>query len=666
MKSEVGLLEKPYREAYEINAALAWGTVAVGIIIFQYTTIPPEQRWSGLALSVVFASLVLGAYRFMQALKVWFKRVKLFGGNITVMEPDDYLKLALSKPGYLYLGQGFEWTNDHAQLASDMQKANLEHYRPPKLSFAIHNILYGTNINYKENPEERFKGKTWIHGLGLKERPLFWRLDDTAGNNVIPGTTGAGKTRLYETLVTQLIHQNPKDCVIIFDPKGDFELFQRVFRECQRAGREDDFVYFSSAHTKYSCKVDPLKNWAEVSEIASRIESILPSDGGGGDSFTKFAWDVINAIAGAFVFMGIRPSLVMLTDIVDTSPDELVKDCIMKHLEECEVENYRKRYLDYIQKISENPNEYDKPDKLTPIETVAAVHFYQNEIKHEYNEQAIDNIISYYHHNRAHAGKMLAILKPILKTLTSGGIRQLLSPETADENDYRPTFDTRKMISEKKVCYIGINSMGDQTVANSIGSILLSDFVSSMAARYNHKVTGDHKVHIIVDESSELVNLPFQALLNKGRGAGARVYFATQTTPDFVVKLGTEELKDQTVGNANNVISLRVIDDSTKEFVSNRAGPATIRTVQTSQSMASNSDMSQYNGGYGDRSTDNAEGEMFPVGLMDDIPDLEFLGIISAGRIVKGRIPIIKQEENMPTYMDLPWVKREIQINGAL
>ncbi|MGH0003627.1 hypothetical protein ACQU0X_26420 [Pseudovibrio ascidiaceicola] len=38
------------------------------------------------------------------------------------------------------------------------------------------------------------------------------------------------------------------------------------------------------------------------------------------------------------------------------------------------------------------------------------------------------------------------------------------------------------------------------------------------------------------------------------------------------------------------------------------------------------------------------EAEIFPSQLMGMLPNLEFIAKISAGRIVKGRIPILKAE----------------------
>ena len=62
---------------------------------------------------------------------------------------------------------------------------------------------------------------------------------------------GAGKTRTYEVISTQVIH-NLKDVLIIVDPKNDDEWKKRVEKECARAGRK--FLLLQSGEAP---RVDP-------------------------------------------------------------------------------------------------------------------------------------------------------------------------------------------------------------------------------------------------------------------------------------------------------------------------------------------------------------------------------------------------------------------------
>ncbi|MNF02258.1 hypothetical protein D3C80_2013800 [compost metagenome] len=40
------------------------------------------------------------------------------------------------------------------------------------------------------------------------------------------------------------------------------------------------------------------------------------------------------------------------------------------------------------------------------------------------------------------------------------------------------------------------------------------------------------------------------------------------------------------------------------------------------------------------------EAELFPAALAGELPNLEYFGIISGGRLVKGKIPLINYNDN--------------------
>ncbi|MFP3670436.1 DUF87 domain-containing protein, partial [Priestia sp. SIMBA_032] len=83
-------------------------------------------------------------------------------------------------------------------------------------------------------------GVPWIHGIEPDDYAIGIPFDALEGHTLIAGTTRAGKTRLYELIVTQLIYQ--KKTVFIIDPKGDKDLEKRCRAECERAGRK--FLFF--------------------------------------------------------------------------------------------------------------------------------------------------------------------------------------------------------------------------------------------------------------------------------------------------------------------------------------------------------------------------------------------------------------------------------------
>lgn len=90
-------------------------------------------------------------------------------------------------------------------------------------------------------------------------------LKSLEGHTIMFGTTGSGKTRAYEVMVTQAIHRG--DTVIMLDPKGDKDLRERMEMECERAGRKDAFLFFHPAFPKSSIRFDPMRNFTRTTVV---------------------------------------------------------------------------------------------------------------------------------------------------------------------------------------------------------------------------------------------------------------------------------------------------------------------------------------------------------------------------------------------------------------
>src|SRR3546814_18218822 len=74
-----------------------------------------------------------------------------------------------------------------------------------------------------------------------------WSSDVCSSDLLVLGTTRVGKTRLAELFITHDIRRKVRgehEVVIVFDPKGDADLLQRMYVEAKRAGRDGDFYVF--------------------------------------------------------------------------------------------------------------------------------------------------------------------------------------------------------------------------------------------------------------------------------------------------------------------------------------------------------------------------------------------------------------------------------------
>ena len=84
-------------------------------------------------------------------------------------------------------------------------------------------------------------GSTWIHGVEPKEEDVYQPVGHTEGHTLIVGTTGAGKTRCFDVMITQAILRN--EAVIIIDPKETRNL-RIMQRACIAAGSPERFCIF--------------------------------------------------------------------------------------------------------------------------------------------------------------------------------------------------------------------------------------------------------------------------------------------------------------------------------------------------------------------------------------------------------------------------------------
>jgi conjugal transfer pilus assembly protein TraD len=655
------LLPSVWRHSYEFYSATF---ALLGLIYYGYLYFQGELngggQYSGLFWIIPAVLVFMLAIRVKSGIKMWFRRVRLYGKALDFWSEKKKLQRFNAKQGYITLGDGFDWKNEHTQAAYEAKKLDMDKVKPSKLAFWVYQLIKREKLRYLKNPEDREKGKGWIHGLSDDISPLMLAIKDLADGFMIVGTTGAGKTRLLELLISQNIHRKPLETCICVDPKIDKDLYPRMMYECAQAGRPDDFLFFSLAHPTYSIGINPIHNYSEPTDVATRLMSIIPEAANKMDSFQAFTWAKIVTVVSVYELIGRRPTINNIFSVIESNPDELTKEAILYYAEDNQIPSWATAYDQYVKQVTnDTAGMYRRPSMSTPDDVVAAVVLYEQHIKRVKESNVLNALVDYFYHDRTHFQKMIASVVPFFTALRAGEVGKILSPDL-DDNPNRPWWDMSKVVMANKVLYIGTNAMGNQSVSDAVAGMLVADLNEVSASRYNYEFTGEHYINLDVDESASLVTPSFISLLNKARGSFIRTRFCTQVLPDFVVRLGTEAAKDQVVGNANQVLALRVKDQSTKEYLSAEMGEAVLTTTQTSQSttpMSSDKDITNFSGSYGERTTETEVPKISPS-LLGELPNLEFVANISGGRIVKGKVPILdKPPGGLPTFKDIPWVK---------
>lgn len=671
---------QPFRPNYEaMQIMLYMGGVAAALVTGAGSSMPPGPFWymAGIC-SLLAAGKAPAAWRLYQIQK------NLGGRELSFITLQKLQAMIAKHPKDMWLGYGFEWEQRHVQRMYEISKrdwANQEQrYREPFLrSFyrrhiqdmpvparKIRNLKpvwtmeENTFLPRFREPEPAM-GKAWIHGIEPHESTVYQPLKHIEGHTLIIGTTGAGKTRLFDLLISQCILRD--ETVIIVDPKGDKELAANAERACKaltavfndekkphpNRGRTKEFIYFNPAFPEKSARLNPLRNFSRVTEVASRISALMQSANGGNDPFKAFSWQALNNVVQGLAMIEGRPTLTKIKHFLEGGAHGLVCEAMQKFIRDhnIDLDKYIRLLPDNGRNRTNKGNVQYKLTECTEKEKADALVDIYNlcGMSKDYPNSDLEGLISMYEHDATHFSKMVANLLPIMNMLTSGVLGPLLSPDPNDTEDKRPSTDTQKIIQQKQVAYIGLDSLTDSIVGSAIGSMILSDLTAVAGQRYNYGQELE-PVNIFVDEAAETINEPLIAMLNKGRGAKMRLYVATQTIADFAARLGSQDKAMQVLGNVNNTIALRTIDQQTQEYICETMPKTRIEYVMRGQSQSMDSEVPVLHSGGQNEVLREEEADMFPAPMLGSLPNLEYIAKISGGKIVKGRLPILIDDPN--------------------
>jgi conjugal transfer pilus assembly protein TraD len=256
--------------------------------------------------------------------------------------------------------------------------------------------------------------------------------------------------------------------------------------------------------------------------------------------------------------------------------------------------------------------------------------------------EAIDGLLATYTHDRDHYMRIIASVMPILQMLATGETGLMLAPKADDFGDDREIWDIDKIIKQKAVLYVGLDSLSNNIVGKAVASMMLSDVAAVAGSIYNFYAEPP-EVILIIDEIAEAINEQVIQILNKGRGAGFRAFVAFQTRADLEAKLGNAAKMLQVLGNLNNQIVLRLEDSDTALWFSEKVGETAIRNliVSSSTSTGTEAHAMEFTGSVS-RSSTLEKVPLIPTRLIHSLPNLQYFMRVSGGAVWQGRIPIIE------------------------
>lgn len=607
-----------WRPATELKPALAWSVTASVAGVFAAAGLAPTLA----ATLVGLVSAFMAGIRLKSGMAVLKDRAALAGSALELISCRVFARRLLRARRNMaskgdtetfapvWFGRGFDWGPEHAQKLYELSKIDVEQLIPHR------NICRRLTGTAPKDP--RTVGLAAIDGLESSKKDIWVSEKTLEGGTLIVGTTQAGKGVLLTSLVTQAILRG--EAVIVIDPKMSSRLKNAVTAAAKLANRSDPL--FFHPNDPDGIRINPLTHFERPSEIASRLTAVMADSG----PFTSFAWSAVNVVVNLLVHVGRTPSIagiesVLTGDFEDLLLEAVELDCGPDLFDTLvsEVKLKGKKGRDGVLVLLDKARDREALSEAT-LKGAAT-----------------------YAHDPVHFSKITASLMPVLAMLTSGALRQTLSPADDDAE----AMSLSEIIAQRKILYVCLNSLPDPTVAGAIGSLLLADLASYAGERYNDTSIARTTVSLFVDECANVINRSLIEILNKGAESGLRTTCAMQTVADLAARLGSTDEARMALGNFNSLVSLRTKDRLTQEFVAETFGRTYIaNTAATLTSASDTAHPGHFTAGASRQITASRE-EIIPCDVLGKLPNCEFFASLAGGRLVKGRTPILIADEDL-------------------
>jgi conjugal transfer pilus assembly protein TraD len=383
-------------------------------------------------------------------------------------------------------------------------------------------------------------------------------------------------------------------------------------------------------------RLDFTFNWQKPTEIASRIQSIMPPDTAG--AFSAFGWDAVNVVVQGLVEIEERPNLMKLTKYIEGGIEPVLENSLRRYYDQTLGAGWRE--LPEMKKLLHDAHRGNmkRPSEAASADLMAFVAYYEHHVAAEPAQQG-DRCPGAHLPPQPRAlpeDHRQPAAHPVDADLGRPGPQPLARPFDAD--DTRPIMNFEKIERAGHVLYMCLDSLPDPSVASAIGALALADQAARAGMRYN--LGGYRRIALFVDEVSNVINQPLIEILNKGAEGGIFTTCAMQTLADLARRLGSEDAARMALGNLNNLIALRTKDRPTQDFVVETFGKTAIHTVRVGLSHGSDAHLGDFSSSYSTQLTESFE-EMVPADVLGKLPNLQYFASVSGGRIIKGRFPIL-------------------------
>lgn len=657
-------LSRLLRPPVEYFAAVSGGAFTSSLLVApSYFLMTPE---------VAYVSAAILAYR---SSKFWSEGRKITNYHRQLKRSERYELAAKDIPITKYdcfLGLGYEFTAKHTQRIAEVNLPHNEKYKKKggiynaarKFEFrlarhdwlitnAIRKALSADTFLNPVRPLPPVGGDAYIHGVGAdEEETLMQPLVERHGHTLYLGTTRVGKSRACEINITGDINRKERNLVIIFDPKGDAELFKRAYTEAVRAGRENEFYYFNLGDPENSCRYNTIGEYQRITEVASRTTDPLP-DAGNSATFKAFAWRFVNVVAQARAEMGDRPSIRSIDADIQDMDNLVVEFAHMRMTDDFgDEESALEHFDDLLKKVKATDNRVIRLGRSK--KAVAAIDYLE---KHHAKDAISSLLCKTVQKEKGWYDKLVASLLPFLEKLNTGPVGKLLSPDYLDDSNPNPILSWREVIQKGGVVYFGLDAMTDREVATAVGNTAFSDLVSIAGDMYKNGMFGHlpeldgrrgldfPEIYLHADEFNSLIGSEFIPMLNQAGGAGIRVSAYTQSLADIAVRLGDERKAEQVTDNFNTIVMMRVQNPATAELLTKRLPEVEVKDATKDSDIKNTGDsLIDFQSGGRDRIGQRQVPLISPAQI-HNLPKGQAFVYRNGGQLYKVRFPMPKKDD---------------------
>lgn len=337
------------------------------------------------------------------------------------------------------------------------------------------------------------------------------------------GASGFGKTVLGEWMMLQQIMAGGS--LLWIDGKLDGDNIAMLDAMCAWAGRRGDLMVINPGDPSMSNTYNPIL-YGDSDEVAGRILSLIPSSSSnaGTDYYRQAANQGITTLVGAIQKTGLAYNFIDLTILLQNQ-----------------------RALAWLETI-------------IPPNSDAARQF--RIFMEQYKAPNRDGVVN-------------IDLKKLRETF--GGVGGRMHQFGSDNfgfitNTYSPEVRLDKAISQGKIIYLALPTMGKPEAASNFGKMTLGDFrtaISWMQAKPRPERPWPPVLGFF-DEAGSYVNESWARPFEQARSAQMIMSPAVQTKANYDAV--DEELREMVTGNANTKIYFKIGTQDTAEFAAELIG----------------------------------------------------------------------------------------------